>query len=108
MAIYAYMAHHQGMSLVALDDVLHRGIMRQRFHADVRVRAVESLLFEGVPITRPPRAKKWKRLPARPIAASARNRPSAHGRRKIPPSPRVHLQGNGRYSLDGDELRRRL
>ncbi|MDP2703284.1 MAG: glucoamylase family protein, partial [Candidatus Rokubacteria bacterium] len=31
--VRAYMAHHQGMSLVALDNVLHGGIMRARFHA---------------------------------------------------------------------------
>src|SRR6202040_3102924 len=49
VVIYAYMAHHQGMSLVALDDVLHGGVMQQRFHGDVRVCAIESLLFERLP-----------------------------------------------------------
>ena len=54
VVIYCYMAHHQGMSLVALDNVLHRDIMQRRFHGDLRVRAVESLLFERIPITRLP------------------------------------------------------
>ena len=37
--VKAYMAHHQGMSLVALDNVLHDDPMQRRFHADPRVRA---------------------------------------------------------------------
>ena len=47
--VYAYMAHHQGMSLMALNNVLNRGIMRRRFHADRRIKAVEPLLFERIP-----------------------------------------------------------
>src|SRR4029077_14817876 len=54
VAIYAYMGHHQAMSLVALDDALNRDVMRHRFHGDVRVRAIESLLFERVPFTKIP------------------------------------------------------
>ena len=34
VVIYAYMAHHQGMSLLALDNVLHREAMQRRFHGD--------------------------------------------------------------------------
>jgi hypothetical protein len=39
VVVYAYMAHHQGMSLMALNNVLNRGIMRRRFHADRRIKA---------------------------------------------------------------------
>ena len=49
--IYAYMAHHQGMSLLALDNTVHRGVMQRRFHADLRIRAIESVLFERIPLT---------------------------------------------------------
>ncbi len=38
VVIYSYMAHHQGMSLAALDNLLHRDIMQRRFHGDPRVR----------------------------------------------------------------------
>jgi hypothetical protein len=41
------------MSLLALDNILVANIMRQRFHADLRIRAVESLLFERIPLTLP-------------------------------------------------------
>jgi cyclic beta-1,2-glucan synthetase len=44
------MAHHQGMTLVALDNALHRNVMQTRFHADARIRATESLPFERVPL----------------------------------------------------------
>jgi hypothetical protein len=49
VVVYAYMAHHQGMTLTAINNVLNAGIMRRRFHADRRVRAVEPLLFERIP-----------------------------------------------------------
>src|SRR5206468_734424 len=39
----AYMAHHQGMSLVAIANTLHRGAMRTRFHANPIVQATELL-----------------------------------------------------------------
>ena len=44
-----YMAHHQGMSLVALDNALHDAPMQQRFHADPRVQATDLLLQERIP-----------------------------------------------------------
>jgi hypothetical protein len=43
------MAHHVGMSLVALDNVLRADIWQQRFHADPLVRSVELLLHERIP-----------------------------------------------------------
>ena len=55
--IRCFMAHHQGMSLLALDNVLNGRCMEQRFHADPLVQATELLLQErvpiGVPATRP-------------------------------------------------------
>jgi cyclic beta-1,2-glucan synthetase len=44
--VKAYMAHHQGMSLVALANALQDGLMQQRFHREPRVRAAELLLQE--------------------------------------------------------------
>ena len=52
------MAHHQGMTLVALDNCLNAQIMPRRFHRDQRIRAIELLLHERVPslmpLTAPP------------------------------------------------------
>jgi cyclic beta-1,2-glucan glucanotransferase len=44
-----YMAHHVGMSLVALTNVLAGQFWQRRFHADPLVRAAELLLHERVP-----------------------------------------------------------
>ncbi|WP_025414981.1 GH36-type glycosyl hydrolase domain-containing protein [Gemmatirosa kalamazoonensis] len=44
-----YMAHHVGMSLVALTNVLAGDVWPRRFHADPLVRAAELLLQERIP-----------------------------------------------------------
>jgi cyclic beta-1,2-glucan synthetase len=44
-----YMAHHIGMTLVALTNVLCESIWQQRFHADPLVRSAELLLHERLP-----------------------------------------------------------
>lgn len=97
--VRAYMAHHQGMSLVAMANTLHGGTMRTRFHADPIVRATELLLQE-----RPPRdvAVKWVR--AEEVSETT------HVRELVPPMlrrfrsphervPRSHLLSNGRYAV---------
>lgn len=67
-------AHHQGMSLVALANVLLGDVMVRRFHADPRVRATELLLQERpprqapVPQTRPSSDEVFP-IPASPVAA---------------------------------------
>ena len=49
VVISSYMAHHQGMMLLSLANVLLDGRMISRFHHDVRVEAAELLLQEKVP-----------------------------------------------------------
>lgn len=44
-----YMAHHHGMSIVAVDNVVFEGRMRDRFHADPTIEAAELLLQEKAP-----------------------------------------------------------
>ena len=43
------MAHHQGMSLLALNNYLNDFIMQKRFHSDPVVKAAQLLLQEKVP-----------------------------------------------------------
>ena len=47
--VRAYMAHHQGMLIVAIANALHDGAMRARFHAEPMVQATELLLQERTP-----------------------------------------------------------
>ncbi|MHB8130463.1 MAG: glucoamylase family protein, partial [Mobilitalea sp.] len=44
--VKSFMAHHQGMNLVAINNFLNDGIMRKRFHAEAIVKATEVLLEE--------------------------------------------------------------
>jgi cellobiose phosphorylase len=47
--VAAYMAHHNGMTLVALTNVLAARLWQRRFHADPLVRSAELLLHERIP-----------------------------------------------------------
>ncbi|MGH7822380.1 MAG: glucoamylase family protein, partial [Candidatus Binatia bacterium] len=49
VVVRAYMAHHQGMLLVALGNVLTGGRMRARFRDEPMMRATELLLQERMP-----------------------------------------------------------
>jgi cyclic beta-1,2-glucan synthetase len=44
--VRCWMAHHQGMSLIALANFLHDGVVQQWFHGERRVQATELLLHE--------------------------------------------------------------
>ncbi len=97
--VYAYMAHHQGMSLVALADVLNDGAMRSRFHAAPMVQATELLLQErtprDVPVARPRAEEVSAAAQVRELQPPVVRRfSSAHS-----PTPRTHLLSNGRYAV---------
>ena len=49
VVVPTYLAHHEGMTLVALTNALAGDRMVERFHADPRVQATELLLQERVP-----------------------------------------------------------
>jgi cyclic beta-1,2-glucan synthetase len=53
VVVKAFMAHHQGMSLVALDSILNDAPMQRRFHRHPRIKATELLLEERVPARSP-------------------------------------------------------
>ena len=97
--VKTFMAHHQGMSLLAIDNLLHDNIMQARFHSDPRVRATESLLYERVPAN-PPVAKDYAAHVARTRVAST---PQTTAPVRIPtpdtPTPRALLLANAEYSL---------
>lgn len=44
--VRSWMAHHQGMSLLAMANFLHDGVVQRWFHNDLRVQATELLLHE--------------------------------------------------------------
>ena len=97
--VRSYMAHHQGMTLIAIADTLQDGPMRARFHAEPIIQATELLLQERVPrdvLVAHPEADE--------VAAGA------NVRELVPPMPRrfqwsrqpiprTHLLSNGRYAI---------
>jgi cyclic beta-1,2-glucan synthetase len=97
--VKSYMAHHQGMALVALGNVLNDRAMVERFHADPIVEATELLLQERVPrdvLVARPRAEEVK------SAADVRDLVPPVLRRFTSPHgsmPRTHLLSNGRYAV---------
>ncbi|MGH2521415.1 MAG: glucoamylase family protein, partial [Anaerolineales bacterium] len=44
--VRSYMVHHQGMSLIAMDNALNQHAMARRVHTDLRIASVEPLLLE--------------------------------------------------------------
>ncbi|HEY4230076.1 MAG TPA: glucoamylase family protein, partial [Thermoanaerobaculia bacterium] len=96
--VRAFMAHHQGMTIVALANVVLGSVMCRRFRAEPAVQATELLLQERTPRTV---------AVARPVSEGE---PRLHVRDEIPPvlrrfrsphdpTPRTHLLSNGGYSV---------
>ncbi|WP_244306488.1 GH36-type glycosyl hydrolase domain-containing protein [Paraburkholderia lacunae] len=97
--VRAFMAHHQGMSIVSIANALLGGRIRTFFHAEPSVQATELLLQE--------------RMPGRVAVAHARvdEDRSAGRMRDIEPAvarrllsagdaaPATHLLSNGRYAV---------
>jgi len=95
--VRAYMAHHQGISLVAFCNALRGGIIRRRFHSDPLVHAAELLLQERPPreAGRRPRLEHLPATPVRDVVRPAvRQFDTAHT-----PIPATHLLSNGRYAV---------
>lgn len=98
--IKSYMVHHQGMSFIALDNVLNNNIMQKRFHKDPLVRSAEYLLGERMN-TRAiiMDATKHENQPTRKPAK--RQYFSSVRVYNLPeyPLPAVHLLSNGSYNI---------
>jgi len=95
--VHAYMAHHQGMSLIALDNLLNRNVMQDRFHSDPIVQATELLLQERVPRGVPaahPRAEEV--LTGRVVRILTGLVTRAYDTADLP-TPRTQLLSNGNY-----------
>ena len=94
--VRAFMAHHQGMTLVSLANVLLDNPMVKRFHADPRVQATELLLQERVPraaaITQPRPVEETHAIGPAPVLALRRFR-SPHTL-----WPHAQFLSNGNYT----------
>jgi cyclic beta-1,2-glucan synthetase len=97
--VRAFMAHHQGMTIVAIANVLLHGIMRRRFHAEPSIQAAELLLQERSPrdvSVAHPRAEEVRtaaRIDAVQLPEVRRLRTAGDV------TPQAHLLSNGRYAV---------
>jgi cyclic beta-1,2-glucan synthetase len=92
-----FMAHHQGMTVVAIANTLHDGRMRARFHREPMIQACDLLLQERMPrdvAMAHPRAEEVK------ASGTAAEPPTV---RRLTASvlgaPITHLLSNGRYAV---------
>jgi cyclic beta-1,2-glucan synthetase len=97
VVVKTFMAHHQGMTLVALDNVIHHGRMQSRFHRDPRIKASELLLEERIPERAPLLELRASSLPT-PAANEADLDVIEHVGLGVHPIGRLHLLGHGELS----------
>lgn len=97
--IRSFMAHHQGMTIVAIANTLHGGQVRSRFHREPMIQACELLLQERLPrdvSTSHPRAEEVKNSASNSnIGLPTVRRLSASD----DGTPLTHLLSNGRYAV---------
>jgi cyclic beta-1,2-glucan synthetase len=96
--VRAFMAHHQGMTIIAIANTLQDGRMRARFHREPMIMASELLLQERMPlevavvhprteVKVPPAGAVTDAATVRRLSASAAE------------APTTHLLSNGRYAV---------
>ncbi len=98
VVVRSFMAHHQGMSLLALDHLLQQRPMQRRFESDPSLRATLLLLQERVPKT----AAEYRHASAA-MAPQALARTAETSLRVFTDPdrarPAVQLLSNGRYHV---------
>ncbi|HEX9893318.1 MAG TPA: glucoamylase family protein [Gemmatimonadales bacterium] len=95
--VRSYMAHHQGMALLAMDNALNEHAIARRVHADLRIASIEPLLQErsaNQPTFELP-APATARVPL-PAKAPPITRWSVD---PADPIPTIHVLSNGRYHV---------
>jgi cyclic beta-1,2-glucan synthetase len=96
--VRSYMAHHQGMILMAACNYLSDDVMVRRFHADERIQSVELLLQEKIP-QNPPLEYPHLDEPA-DLPEGFRSVNSAPWRVPVDsPIPQVHVLSQGDASV---------
>ncbi len=97
--VRTYMAHHHGMSLIALDNLINDNAMQKRFHAEPLVQSAELLLQERIPRDAPLAHPHAEEVSAGP---NVRLLTPPVTRRFTTPhtaAPQAHLMSNGNYTV---------
>ena len=97
--VKSYMAHHQGMSLLALNNFLNDNIMQERFHSNPEMHAARLLLLEKVPSNLVfTKENKEKVMPLRQEILEV-HIPVRIFHLPDPILPKAHILTNGNYSI---------
>lgn len=98
--IYAYMAHHQGMILASIDNVLNDNILQKRFHDNPRIAGVEALLYERIPKRVPVRLGGIsQRIPLKRLMPFSTQPLYSVSDTPFSVIPKISLLSNGAYSI---------
>lgn len=98
--VKSFMAHHQGMSLAALNNLFNRNILQERFHSDPVIKAAELLLQE-----KSPEKTIYKKEYRNDSVANLRKNDQGDGEAVrifgVPSvlPPNAHILSNGTYSV---------
>ena len=96
--VQSWMAHHQGMSLVAIANVLHADCMAFRVLREKPMRAMELLLQERIPWEAPVEIVRTDEAPPDELDEPLPPIPASWVPTGPPLLPQIHLLGNGRLS----------
>lgn len=95
----SYMAHHQGMTLLAINNYINQNLMQKRFFMNASMKAAKILLQERVPLhVIFTKENKEKILPFKAYVAKDKG---AYRRFTEPNStlPEAHILSNGNYTV---------
>jgi cyclic beta-1,2-glucan synthetase len=99
VTIRSFMVHHQGMSLLALVNVLRNGPMPRRFLTCPILKATELLLQERLPKVAASEFDADLTLETTPLIDATGGSVMRVCKSPNPPAPDVHLLSNGRYHV---------
>ena len=95
--VRCFMVHHQGMALLAMQNVLCGWPVQRRFHSDAFVEAAEPLLFEKIPEGAPV-LESTVTVEARPTRVDFGVGSTERSISPDTPAPRAHLLGSERMN----------
>ncbi len=99
VTIRSFMAHHQGMSLLSMVNILRDYPMQRRFMACPLLKAADLLLQERVPRTAANVLSEDLKLEESRMLSDESERVMRVFNNPAPPAPEIHLLSNGSYHV---------
>ncbi len=93
------MAHHLGMSFVAIDNLINANIMQTRFHQEPMVQATEILLEEKGAVGLIAVNRRWYTISINQAEVVQETAESRYYLDVDPPEPAAHILSNKQYML---------